>query len=103
VWEFDVHVVLSVAKSLFKSHSVMSWNEFERAVLKHLDGAVLLVQLGYRFSGDTGKMLYLKNDTDWADALHRLDVKVPTVHKNAVSFEVQNLVSFIAITYQKIA
>lgn len=88
-----MHVVSSVAKSLLKAHSAMSWGEFEREVLKHLDGAVLPVQLAYRLSSDTGKMSYLKDDTDWADALRRLDVKAPAAHKNAVSMEVRNLVS----------
>jgi hypothetical protein len=92
VWEFDVHVASSVAKSLLKAHSAMSWSEFKQEVLKHLDGAVFPVQLAYWLSGDTGKMSYLKDSSDWSEALHRLDVKVPTTCKNAVSMEVRNLV-----------
>lgn len=93
VWEFDVHVVSNVAKSLFKAHSAMSWDECQREVLKYLDGAVLPVELAYKLSCDTGKMLYLKSDVDWADALSRLDAKAPGRRKNAVSMEVRNLVS----------
>ena len=62
VWEFEVHVALSVAKNVFNAHSAMKWDEFERKVLKSLDGVVLPVQLVYRVSGDTGKMSYLKDE-----------------------------------------
>lgn len=42
----------------------MTWNEFERKVLKNLDGIVLSVQLVYSVSGDIGKMFYLKDKLD---------------------------------------
>jgi hypothetical protein len=93
VWEFDVHVVSTVAKSLLKAHSAMSWNEIEHRVLKLLEGAVLPVQLAYKLSGDTRKMTYLKGDSDWAEALRCLDARARVVRKNAVSMEVRNLVS----------
>lgn len=102
VWDFDVHVASTVAKQLFKAHSALSWNEFEREVLKRLDGAVLPVQLAYKLSCDTGKMSYLKDDTDWADALRRLDEKAPGRRKNAVSMEVRNLVSLSGLLTTKI-
>lgn len=95
VWEFEVHVASSVAKNIFNAHSAMKWDEFERKVLKNLDGVVLPVQLAYRVSGDIGKMSYLKDEEDWVSALARIDVKVPQARKNPVSLEVQNLVSTV--------
>lgn len=99
VWEFEVHVASSVAKNVFNAHSAMKWDEFERKVLKSLDGVVLPVQLAYRVSGDTGKMSYLKDEADWVSALTRIDAKVPLARKNPVSIEVRNLVSNITKTH----
>lgn len=93
VWEFEVHVALSVAKNVFKAHSAMKWNEFEQKVLKNLDGVILPVQLAYRVSGDLGKMSYLRDEEDWVSALAHIDTKVPLARKNPVSLEVRNLVS----------
>ena len=100
MWEFDAHVASSVAKSWLEAHTAMTWSEFEREVLKRLDGAVMPVQLAYRISSDTGMMSYLKDDTDWADAIRRLEAKIPLARKHAVSIDIRNLVSFITITYQ---
>jgi len=100
VWEFDAHVASSVAKSRLEAHTAMTWSEFEREVLKRLDGAVMPVQLAYRISGDTGMMSYLKDDADWADAIRRLEAKIPLTRKHAVSIDIRNLVSFITTTYQ---
>ena len=102
VWEFEVHVASSVAKNVFNGHSAMKWIEFERQVLKNLDGVVLPVQLAYRVSDDVGKMSYLKDKADWMAALARIDTKVPLARKNPVSIEVRNLVSIITKTHQKI-
>ncbi|KAF8274612.1 hypothetical protein EI94DRAFT_1561097 [Lactarius quietus] len=65
----------------------MSWNKFEKEVLKQLDGAVLPVQLAYRLSGDIGKMLYLKGELDWMSTLGRLEPKITLARKNPVSME----------------
>ena len=83
-----MQVLLNVAKSLFKAHSAMSWDECQQEVLKYLDGAMLLVELAYKPLCDTGKMLCLKSDADWADALSCLDVKAPGQHTSTVSMEV---------------
>ena len=64
VWEFEVHVASIAAKNVFNAHNAMGWDEFERKVLQHLDGAVLPVKLVYRVSGDVGKMSYLKDEAD---------------------------------------
>ena len=86
-----------LAKSMFKAHTAMTWNTFEKEVSKYLNGAVLPLQLAYRLSGDAGKMLYLKEDTDWQSVLGRLDAKIPLARKNAVSMEVRNLVGHITV------
>ena len=99
VWEFEVHVALSVAKNVFNGHSAMKWIEFERQVLKNLDGVVLPVQLAYQVSGDVRKMSYLKDKADWMAVLARIDTKVLLAHKNPVSIEVRNLVSIIMKTH----
>ena len=102
VWEFKVHVASSIVKNVFNGHSAMKWNEFERRVLKNLDGIVLLVQLAYQVSGDVGKMSYLKDEADWTAVLACINTKVPLVRKNPVSIEVRNLVSIMMKTHQKI-
>ncbi|KAH9025883.1 hypothetical protein EDB85DRAFT_2149506 [Lactarius pseudohatsudake] len=91
VWEFDVSVASSEAKSVFKGHSAMRWDELQTEVLKRLRDTVLPVQLGYKLSGDIGKMSYLSSEEEWEAALTRLDVKITTARKNAVSIEIQNL------------
>ena len=48
VWEFDVYIASGVAKSWFEAHTAMSWSKFEQEVMKHLDGAVMPVQLAYK-------------------------------------------------------
>ena len=101
VWEFEVHVASSVAKNVFNGHSAMKWNDFERWVLRNLDGIVLPVQLAYRVSGDVGKMSFLKDKVDWTTVLACIDTKVLLAHKNPVSIEVRNLVSIITKTHQK--
>ncbi|KAF8262287.1 hypothetical protein EI94DRAFT_1704899 [Lactarius quietus] len=82
VWEFDVHVASDMAKSKFQAHTAMSWNKFEKEVLKQLDGAVLPVQLAYRWSGDIGKMSYLKGELDWMSTLGHLEPKITLARKN---------------------
>jgi hypothetical protein len=93
VWEFEANITSGEASRVFKSHSAMEWSEFEKEVLKQLDGMVLPVQLAYRLSGDTSKMFYLTNEADWASALKRLDAKISSARKNTVSMEVRNVVS----------
>ncbi|KAI9444148.1 hypothetical protein H4582DRAFT_2071725 [Lactarius indigo] len=91
VWEFDVSVASSEAKSVFKGHSAMSWDELQMEVMKRLRDAVLPVQLGYKLSGDLGKMSYLSSEDEWEAALTRLNAKIIVARKNAVSVEIQNL------------
>ena len=91
-----MHVASSVAKNVFNGHSAMKWNDFERWVLRNLDG----VQLAYRVSGDVGKMS-LKDKVDWTTVLACIDTKVLLARKNPVSIEVRNLVSIITKTHQK--
>ncbi|KAH9026936.1 hypothetical protein EDB83DRAFT_2319709 [Lactarius deliciosus] len=91
VWEFDVSVASSEAKSVFKGHSAMSWDELQMEVLKRLRDTALPVRLGYRMSGDLGKMSYLSSEGEWEAALTRLNAKIIAARKNAVSLEIQNL------------
>ncbi|KAH9009474.1 hypothetical protein EDB85DRAFT_2162692 [Lactarius pseudohatsudake] len=91
VWEFDVSVASSEAKSVFKGHSAMSWDELQTEVLRRLHDTVLPVQLGYKISGDLGKMSYLSSEEEWEAALTRLNAKIIAARKNAVSLEIQNL------------
>ncbi|KAI9434305.1 hypothetical protein H4582DRAFT_2060250 [Lactarius indigo] len=91
VWEFDVSVASSEAKSVFKGHSVMSWDELQMEVMKRLRDAVLPVQLGYKLSGDLDKMSYLSSEDEWEATLTHLNAKIIVACKNAVSVEIQNL------------
>ncbi|KAI9432842.1 hypothetical protein H4582DRAFT_2061431 [Lactarius indigo] len=83
VWEFDVSVASSEAKSVFKGHSVMSWDELQMEVMKRLRDAILPVQLEYKLSRDLGKMSYLSSEDEWEAALTRLNAKIIVAHKNA--------------------
>ncbi|KAI9443523.1 hypothetical protein H4582DRAFT_2054510 [Lactarius indigo] len=83
VWEFDVSIASSEAKSVFKGHSAMSWDELQMEVMKRLCDAVLPVQLGYKLSGDLGKMSYLSSEDEWEAALTRLNAKIIVARKNA--------------------
>ncbi|KAH9026437.1 hypothetical protein EDB85DRAFT_2149151 [Lactarius pseudohatsudake] len=91
VWEFDVSIASSEAKSIFKGHSAMHWDKLQTEVLKCLWDTGLLVQLGYKLSGDIGKMSYLSSEEEWEAVLTRLDAKITVARKNAVSIEIQNL------------
>jgi hypothetical protein len=80
VWEFEANVTTGEAKHAFSAHSAMDWTEFEKEVLKRLDGAVLPVELMYRFR-ETGKLSYLKDEADWRSALKNLDTKIRGARK----------------------
>lgn len=82
-----------MAKRVFKAHSALTWSSFEKEVLKRLDDTVMPVQLAYRLSGDVGKHSFLNNEADWESALGRLDAKITSARKHAVSVEVRNMVS----------
>jgi hypothetical protein len=69
----------------------MEWCEFEKEVLKRLDGAVLPVELMYRF-GESGKMSYLKGEEEWESTVKNLDAKIRGARK-LVAMEVRNAVS----------
>ena len=92
VWEFDVSVISSEAKSVFQAHSAMGWEEFRKEVLKRLRDTVLPVQLAFRVSGVSGKLSYLNDKADWESALNSVNTKITTARKNAVSLEVRNIV-----------
>ncbi|KAI9452633.1 hypothetical protein BJY52DRAFT_1226005 [Lactarius psammicola] len=91
VWEFDVSVISSEAKSVFQAHSAMGWEEFRKEVLKRLRDTVLPVQLAFRVSGVSGKLSYLNDEADWESALNSINTKITTARKNAVSLEVRNI------------
>ncbi|KAH9161479.1 hypothetical protein EDB89DRAFT_1913865 [Lactarius sanguifluus] len=82
VWEFDVSVASSEAKSIFKGHSAMSWDELQTEVLKRLRDTALPVQLGYKLSRDVGKVSYLSSEEEWEAALTHLDTKITMAWKN---------------------
>ncbi|KAH9166184.1 hypothetical protein EDB89DRAFT_1910890 [Lactarius sanguifluus] len=82
VWEFDVSVASSEAKSIFKGHSAMSWDELQTEVLKRLRDTALPVQLGYKLSRDVGKVSYLSSEEEWEATLTHLDTKITMAWKN---------------------
>jgi hypothetical protein len=87
-------VIASAAKKSFTAHTALTWDKFSNDVSIRLgDDTPKPIQLAYRISGESGKMIVLDNVVEWDDALMRICAKIKAARKHAVNLEVKNLVS----------
>ena len=62
-------------------------------MVRYLESATGFVKLGYKISGDTGKLTLLETTHDYKQAMDRIVQRASVARSRAVSMDVKNLVS----------
>ncbi|KAF8872378.1 hypothetical protein BD779DRAFT_1394534, partial [Infundibulicybe gibba] len=71
VFTFQVDVILGDAKRDFTVETDISWDTFRNRVHSYLENPSV-VQLGYKVSGEAGRMTHLNNPEDFSGAMERI-------------------------------
>ena len=79
---------------MFTAQTDTTWEEFLNSVYNHLSGPRSDVQLGF-WLGETGTMLCLASEQDWAITINQLCARVRSAQTCAVSMEIKNVVSHL--------
>jgi len=72
VREFQVDVVDNNVKHTFTAHTDMEWHVFSEETHRYIASPCSEVLLGFRLSGNTGAMSYIRSEEDWARAVVQL-------------------------------
>ncbi|KIM91128.1 hypothetical protein PILCRDRAFT_1331 [Piloderma croceum F 1598] len=88
-----VKVIAGNAKREFQAETDMVWDDFHSLVLAYLDSTSDMVELVYKFLGDTGKASHLNDAPCFVGVMECLCQKVSNAHTQAVGLEVKNTAS----------
>ena len=96
VWQFDVNITNGHINHMLVVQTDVRWTEFFERVLAHLNQPHNEICLGYRIRGDAHGPSYLMCEADWDSVLWRIQERIMSVRKQAVTIEIKDMVSTTA-------